>query len=97
MDWRHLELTVYELTSVVAASSADALDTIELLYFCAHGAVPDADLEHDASLVLQIKLKNRGLVDFLEFAIRFCSWTELLDYVVLLEMDFEQHQQKFSK
>lgn len=49
MDSQLLELTVHELTVVVAAGLPDALGVIELLGFYAQGAFHDSGPELDVS------------------------------------------------
>lgn len=70
MDLKLIELAVHELTVVVAAGLSDALSIMELLGFYAKGAVPDADPEPYASLVLYVELAKCGLLDLSEFVVR---------------------------
>lgn len=83
-----MELTSHTLNVVVAAGLADALSNIKLFNLYAHVAMPDEDLEHYMSLVLNIEFTNCALLNLSEFIVLLETWNELLNNFVHLAMDF---------
>lgn len=50
--------------------------------------MPDEDLEHYMSLVLNIEFANCALLNLSEFIVLLETWNELLNNFVHLAMDF---------